>query len=462
MLRQAEFYLGEREFRDAVRLFVKEHAYANATWEDLVGAFERTSGRKLDAWAASWVKRRGMPDVRVRWETNRRGVINGFEFEERDALGEAGSWPMRVKLLLAPAGAKARPEILTVTLPGAGVTKVPAAVGRQKPAFVFANFEDYGYGRFLLDDESRAYVVRNMGAIKDDFLRALLWGSLWESVREAEMAPAEFVELAVKQAPAETDDVMLAFVLARVQTAFTRFLSAAQQQALAPRLEALLRERMLGAATPGQRITYFRTYREVATSPASLNDFNDILAGRLQVPGMTLRSRDRFDIIRALVAAGDTRAPELLQKQSEADKTDDARRYAYAAAAAAPDASVKKRYFGQFVGDKELAESWIEAGVNPFNTPQQATLTLPYLEPALAELPTLKRTRKIFFVNGWLAAFIGGQCDARAAAAVRDFLARNDALDRDLRLKVLEAADGLERCVRIREKFADGKSSTGL
>jgi hypothetical protein len=27
---------------------------------------------------------------------------------------------------------------------------------------------------------------------------------------------------------------------------------------------------------------------------------------------------------------------------------------------------------------------------------------------ALAELPALKRTRKIFFVNGWLAAFIGG------------------------------------------------------
>jgi aminopeptidase N len=293
-----------------------------------------------------------------------------------------------------------------------------------------------------------------MGAIKDDFLRALLWGSLWESVREAEMAPADFIDLAVRQAPHEADDVMLAFVLARAQTSFTRFLSEAQQRALAPRLEGLLRERMLKAATPGQRITYFRTYREVATTPAALDDLKDILAGKLQVPGMTLRSRDRFDIIRALVAAGDPRAAELLKKESEADKTDDARRYAYAAAAAAPDAGVKQRYFGQFVGDKELAESWIEAGFGPFNTPQQSALTLPYLEPALKELPTLKRTRKIFFVNGWLAAFIGGQCDARAAALVRDFLAREQTLDRDLRLKILEASDGLERCVRVREKFA--------
>jgi aminopeptidase N len=169
---------------------------------------------------------------------------------------------------------------------------------------------------------------------------------------------------------------------------------------------------------------------------------------------MTLRSRDRFDIIRALMAAGDRRAPDLLKRQSAEDKTDDARRYAYAAAAAAPDAALKKRYFGQFVGDKDLAESWIEASVGAFNTPQQAALTLPYLEPALVELPLLKRTRKIFFVNGWLAAFIGGQCDARAAARVRDFLARTPELDRDLRLKVLEAADGLERCVRVRVRFA--------
>ena len=462
MLRQAEFYLGGREFRDAVRLFVKEHAYANATWEDLVGTFERASGRRLDAWAASWVKRRGMPDVRVRWAANRRGLVDRFEVEERDALGEGGSWPMGLKLLLAPSGAKARQEVLAVTLPGAGVTKVPAAFGRRRPAFVFANFEDYGYGRFLLDDESRAFVVRNFGAVEDGFLRALLWGSLWESVREAEMAPADFIGLAVRHAPDEADEVLLAFVLARAQTAYTRYLSDAQQRALAPRLEGLLRERMLNAPTPGQRITYFRTYREVATSPAALGDLRDVLAGRLRVPGMTLRSRDRFDIIRALVAAGDAPAAELLKRESEADGTDDARRYAYAAGAAAPDAAVKKRYFTQFAGDRELAESWIEAGLGPLNSPRQAALTLPHLEPALAELPTLKRTRKIFFVNAWLAAFIGGQCDARAAGVVRDFLARDPALDPDLRLKVLEAADGLERCVRVREKFAGGDAGAAL
>jgi aminopeptidase N len=276
-------------------------------------------------------------------------------------------------------------------------------------------------------------------------------------VREAELEPADFISLAVREAPAERDDVMLGSVLSRAQTAFTRYLSDEQRAKVEPELLRALEDGMTNAKTVGARITYFRTFREVAQSRDARDVLISILRGEKTVPGMTLRSRDRFDIIRALMAAGDERAPALLKQQSEDDKTDDARRYAYAGGAAWPDAATKKKYFDQYANDKNVAESWIEASLGPFNTPQQAALTLPYLEPALGELPTLKRTRKIFFVNGWLAAFIGGQCSEQAAATVRDFLAHTPALDRDLRLKVLEADDGLERCVRVRAKYAGGE-----
>ena len=44
-LRQAEFYLGEKEFQTAVRAFLKKHEFANATWQDLVKEFEKASGK---------------------------------------------------------------------------------------------------------------------------------------------------------------------------------------------------------------------------------------------------------------------------------------------------------------------------------------------------------------------------------------------------------------------------------
>jgi aminopeptidase N len=459
MLRQAEFFLGADKFQKAVRLLLKEHAYGNAEWADLVRAFERTSGRKLGEWAAAWVKRRGMPDVRVEWSANRRGRISSLTLSQQNILREGGTWPMRVELLLAHDSGP--PETLTVTLDGEAQhlfakVLIREAIGKRRPSFVFANNADYGYGRFLLDEKSKQAVLESLGTVKDDFLRALLWGSLWDSVREVELAPAAYIELAIKLTAFEQDEVTVQSILSRVSTAFNRYLSKEQMREIAPRLERVLAERMQHADTAGLRITYFRAFQSSAMTAEARAILKQILGGQLQIPGMTLRSRDRFDIITALLARDDGDAPALLAAQSAADQTDDGRRYSYAAGAARRDGATKRQYFDAYLNDKQLAESWIEASFNPLNTIYQSELTLPFLGRALGELPTLKRTRKIFFVNGWLAAFIGGQCNQDALKRVRTFLQRTPELDRDLRLKVMEVTDNLERCVHIKAKYAQG------
>jgi len=453
MLRQAEFFLGPENFQRAVQRFIREYAFANATWSDLVVAFERTSGRRLDRWAEAWVKRRGMADVRVHIEVDRRGLISRFTLVQRDVLDEGGAWPMRVKVLLAYDDRKQ--EVFPITLEGAGATDIPQAAGRPRPAFVFANYEDYGYGRFLLDAASREAVIARLDKIEDDFLRALLWGAVWDSVREAELAPMRYIKLALQLLATERDELTVQSTLNRLQTAFNRYLSAEQRQQVAPQLEAFLLNQSQHAANVGLRITYFRALQSVATTDAARGFLKKLLRSEASVPGMTLRSRDRFSVVTALLARDDPQAPALLEQESRADKSDDARRYAYAAGAARRSAEVKRTYFDAYLNDAQLPESWIEASLAPFNSFEQADLTLPYLEPALRELPRLKRTRKIFFVNNWLAAFIGGQCNERAQNIVRRFLNGAPDLDRDLRLKVLEAADELDRCVRIKQRYAN-------
>ena len=451
MLRQAEFYLGADKFQRAVQLVVREHAFANAEWADLVHAFERTSAQKLGAWADAWVKRRGMADVRADWLTDRRDLIRSFTLTQSDMLEEGGLWPMRLKLMLAYRDAP--PHTLTVKLNAAPTTTIKEVVGLRSPDWVFANYEDYGYGQFLLDAQSRVRVVAELGAVRDDFLRTLLWGTLWDSVRAAELAPADYIALALRLLPAERDEVIAQSIAGRAGVAFNRYLSHTQQQAVAVRLEELFATQMLQAPTQGLRIIYFRAFQSVASTDAGRAKLKQLLRGELKVPGMTLRTRDRFDLVTALFLRNDPEAPALLARLAAQERTDDARRYAYAAAAAEASADVKRKYFEAYFHQRDLPESWIEASTGPFNAPQQSELTLPYLAPALRALPELKRTRKIFFVNNWLGAFLNGQCGPQAVNAVQDFL-QQTALDRDLRLKVLETADGLERCVRIRAKFA--------
>lgn len=466
MLRQAEFYLGPEKFKQAVRAFVRKHAYANAEWRDLVVEFEAASGLKLDEWANTWVKRRGMPQVTVVRSDRRVYQKLGqphdsatiVTVDQSDALDEGGVWPMRVKALLIFADGRRETQTIELNRSATVLGNYWHAIrGKYRPEgdpprMVFPNYEDYGYGRFLLDHVSRAYVVQNLGSEKDDFLRALWWGSLWDSVREADMDPAEFLKLVIANAPAERDEVTVQSILGRGLAAFNNYLPEPRRQAVAADFEKMLYDRMLHGDSPGLRITYFRAFMSAASTDDARGKLKQILAGRLPVPGMSLRSRDRFDILTSLMAKGDADAPALLAAEIKPTATDDERRYAYAAGAARNDAANKQKYFDAFVNDPALAESWIESGMGPFNSMRQAELTAPYLERALAELPKLKRTRKIFFVNGWLAAFIGGQCSAESLRVVNDFLEQHPELDRDLRLKVLEAVDGLQRCVKIRQK----------
>jgi len=339
-------------------------------------------------------------------------------------------------------------------------------------------YEDYGYGIFLLDNKSRDYVLKNIQNEKDDFLRSMMWGSLWDSVREAELDPRDYVELVIrvlgksdtftrstagKRTPegttlTETDETTIAALLSRVTTAVHYYLSDAQRAAVTPRLEELLLDKLQHASTSGQRITYYRAYVSIASTPKAHEVLKQMLeqasapAGKM--PGFQARTKDKFDIVTRLIILDDPEAPKLLADLEKTETGDDAKRYAYAAHAAFGTAENKSKYWNDFINNKDISESWIESALGPFNTLEQSDLTLPYLERALAELPNLKRSRKIFFVNDWLGAFIAGQRSEQALAIVNKFLASNPNLDNDLRLKVLENVDLIERAVKIRAKFS--------
>jgi aminopeptidase N len=481
-LRQAEFYLGEDKFQTAVRAFLKKHEFANASWEDLVSDFARAkynlpaSGstisnadaqgvRELLDWANTWVTKRGLPIVRVSdgcgFDNNFKMILCTetkdkkpvYEISQKDSLAENSLWTQKFKVYQFEKNQN--PEYKDSVLIDTFTLGKPTEqiILSQKASFVFPNYQDYGYGIFLLDDKSRAYVLENIQTEKDDFLRTMMWGALWDSVRETELAPADYVKLVIKNISVESDESTIQTILGRVSTAMNYYLSDAQSKELAPKLEAVLIDKMRDAPTLGQRITFYRAFLNVAASDNARAILKDVLSGKFQIKDLQLKTKDRFDVVTRLAILGDADAPKSFADLQKTETSDEAGRYAYAALAGSPNKENAAKYFNDFLNNKEVSESYIESAFVPFNSVRHSELTLPYLEKALAELPNLKRNRKIFFVNGWLAAFIGGQKSEQALAIVNKFLADNPNLDKDLRLKILENADGLERAVKIRAKF---------
>jgi aminopeptidase N len=450
VLKQLAFVLGEDKFRQGLQLYLKEHAYGNAEWNDLVRAFERVSGRPLGPWAEMWIRHRGMSQVDVSWSCE-GDHLTELSLAQHDVLGSAAVWPMATQLgLNYPNRA---PLLKRVDLDGKSL-QVTDLNGGQCPSFIFANEGDYAYGRFLLDSRSREAVTRQLGATHDLLQRALLWGSLWDSVRNSELAPRDYLALSLKLVPSETEETLARSLLSHSATSLHRYVSPATRSHYVEQFEALAADRMSHSSDQDMRIVWFRTHTAIAETLAGLGRMKEILNGRLTVPGVELRARDRWNLVTALIAHGDPDAEPIFAAEKQRDQSGDGQKYAYAAEAAQPASATKQRYFKDFLENPARPEDWIETSLYAFNYWNQSELTSPYLKPALEALPQIKRERKIFFLVDWLTAFIEGQQSPAAQAQVHAYL-DSGGIDEDLRLKILQAVDELDRTVAIRRKFPE-------
>jgi aminopeptidase N len=454
MLKQLWYVLGDGPFRQGLQAYLKEHAYANAEWSDLVQAFEQASGRSLGTWADAWIRKRGMPEVDVAWSC-RGGKMQSLAVTQHDVLNEGVVWPMAMEVGLHYADGSKWTTPLEINAPVTKLDRAFADGQRPCPAWIFANENDYAYGRFLLDDKSQEYVMGHLGETSDSFERALLWGSLWQSVQVADLDPRRYVELATSLLPNEKDEMILAQTIGHSASALHGYVSDADRRRLTPPLNQIAATHMQEESDRNLRIVWFRGFRALTEGMESRAKLKALLeeTGSELIPGIVLRPLDRWNMVTTLVALDDPDAEKVLAREKERDPTTDGQKYAYMAEAARPDAATKKKYFDDYTTNPERPEDWVQTSLGAFNYWSQSTLTQPYIEAALEALPQIKRERKIFFLVAWLDAFIGGQQSAESDRIVHHYLDTAQ-IEPDTRLKILQAVDELDRTVKIREKFA--------
>ncbi|MGB6608670.1 MAG: M1 family aminopeptidase [Acidobacteriaceae bacterium] len=457
VLRQLNYVIGDDAFRRGLQLYLAQHKYSNATWSDLIAAFQSASGRDLTAWADMWIRHRGMPRIGASF-TCSNSHLASLTLTQTPLLGGNEIWPIATEVLLAYPDGSTQTLRADLSSQSASVP-IPARPGGQPcPAWIFANNDDHAYGLFLLDAKSRAAVMQqiadNSPALHDLFRRTLLWGSLWDSVRQVELDPADYVRLALDALPQERDESLAASLLARTQTAIHHYVSASAQPELLARAATLAADQIGSNPSHDLRIVWFRTLAGFAAQGVGQAAMKQLLSGQLTIPGVELRQQDRWSLVTALIAYADPEADSLFAAEQKHDPSGDGLKFAWVAQAARPDATVKRQYFDEYLHNPQRSEDWIQSSLGAFNFWNQSQLTAQYLDPALEALPEVKRDRKIFFLVAWLDAFIDGQHSQASLETVQHYLATANP-DPDLRLKILEAMDELNRTVRIRAKFAN-------
>ncbi|MEI6740241.1 MAG: M1 family aminopeptidase [Gemmatimonadaceae bacterium] len=453
ILRQLEYLVGETAFQAGLRDFLRQHGYGNATWRDLLQSVGRAARRDLRGWGQAWILRPGMPIVEQQVVV-RDGRIARLTLTQRPAqpqLSGPGAWPLRMQLLLGYADG--RMERMPVEMQGRTL-EVRGARGRPAPDFVFANDGDYGYALVLPDTASVRWLEQRVGTVRDDFLRAMLWGALWDLVREARMAPERFVALALREIPRERDEQLTGSLVGRMSTALSRYASALASDSLLPQVEAML---LAGARDTTRAYGPRKTFLDAAIGLAR----TDVALTRLDrwldadsVLGLPLRAPTRWAMVTRLVGRGAPTAEARLAAEQRRDSTSEGRRQAFVAMAARPDAAAKRALFTRWFSDASLNEEWVTSSLRAFHDADRAELTQPVLTLALDTLPWIQQHRRIFFLGSWLSATLAGQTSPEALAVVDRWLAGHPALPLDLKQKIRQSRDELSRTVKIRERYA--------
>jgi aminopeptidase N len=450
VLRQLEYTVGERAFQDGIRRFLRRYAYANATWRELLDVIGEAAGRSLREWGDHYIQRPGMPVVEHSM-TLADGLIARLTLSQRPARQLSGRqpWPIRTELVLHYHGGEARRFDLTLAAESLVVRDV---VELPAPAFAFANGRDYAYGIFLPDSAGIARLERGIGLVPDGLERALLWGALWDAVRETRYEPERFVALILRELPRERDEQIAAAVLGRLTRALGTYVDVASDDSLQAAAEAMLLSAARDPARSyGTRRAHLNAYIRVARSPGGLVTLDAMLDSVTFGPD-TLGLPTRWSVVARLLALGAPGAVERYDTLKAADRSAEGARQAFAAWAARPDSAVKRAYFERYFADAALNEDWATASLAAFNDPSQEALTLSFLRPALDSLPWVQANRRIFYLGAWLGAFVESRRTRAALDTVRRFLAERPDLGQDIRLKVLQSVDEVERAVAIRER----------
>ena len=460
VLKQLNYLVGDTAFQQGVQQFLAKHAYANATWQDLLASIGGVAHRDLGAWGRQWMLRPGMPEVETQL-TLKNERIERLRLEQRPvqpSVSGQGSWPLRIQLVAAQATPRggAAPFAFTtfdVVLRDA-TTDVPGARGLSGVQFVYANYRDHGYQLVLLDSMSRRALLGGaLARVGDPLLRAMLWGTLWDEVRAARLHPARFVSLVVRDLPKENDEQSVPGQLARLSRAMNAYLVDAARDSLLPRVEEFLWTGAGDRARPyGIRRAYLDAFIGVSRSPAALDRLRVVLAAD-SAAGDAVKDPLRWEIVTHLMVLGARDAGALLAAQAARDSTPDGKRRAFTVGAARGSAETKAEYFRRYFADSTLNEDWASGSLGAFNALEHQVLTRAYLRPALDSLPFIQANRRIFFLGSWLGAFLNGQSDGTALDIVQQFLRDHPSLPRDLRQKVLQNADELARTGRIRAEF---------
>ncbi|MFE6817904.1 aminopeptidase N [Streptomyces sp. NPDC057677] len=369
-LRQLVTWLGEKDFLAGINIHFKRHKFGNATLADFIDNLAAATDRDVHAWADQWLRTTGVDTLTP--------ALTGEGLHWKLTVDRDGSRPHRVAAGLYdrdPSGELVLRERRELDVP----QTEPAELTGPRPALVVLNDQDLTYAKLRFDQPSLEAALRGLSRIPDALTRAVIWNALRDMVRDGDLRPADYLDVALAHLTEETELALVQGVLgfARTQIA-DRYVTAEERpdalSTIRQIARALLRRTEDGEA-PGLRLTAVRALIDSATTPDQIASWLD--EGTVH-GGPELDPELRWRILARLAVLGATDEPTIAA-ELERDPSATGQEGAARCRAALPTAEAKAAAWSALFDTDDLSNYLFTATAQGFWQPEQAELVRDYV-----------------------------------------------------------------------------------
>jgi len=456
-LMQLRHLLGADVFRKGVHNYLVKYQYKNARLEDFIGSLGQAAGRDMKDWTQQWLYQAGVNTIAANYSCA-AGKISAFTLQQSAAREFPTLREQRVQVAsfrLDGQQLKLDRKV-AVTYKGAATT-VPGMVGAACPDLVYPNYEDWGFVKVQLDGRSFDSARERLGSVGDPLLRAMLWQSLWDGVRDGKLPLNDFITTAVNNAPGEKDYTLLGDVLGKV-VASRHYLDLMHldgpytAQATRQLEDMAWNGTVAAKGNDNFQRRWFGTYLGVVSSRHGLDRLAALLDDKGGIDGLAINQDLRWAIIGRLNRYGYPGAPALVEAEQARDKSDTGAAAAIAATVSRPDPAVKTEWLGTITDlQTKLPFSRVRTAMGSLYPAEQGALAEQSAAQRLARLPELDKAAGPVYMRAYGPSLIPAGCTPASVARLQAASTSMTALSAGTRRALLDTLQEDQRCVLIKQ-----------
>ncbi len=457
VLKQLVAWVGREPFMKGVHDYFVKHEYGNTELTDLLTELEAQSGRDLSDWSQKWLETAGVNTLRPVFDVDASGSYSSFSIGQTAIADYPTLRPHRIAVGLYEVQNESlvRTHRIELDVDGAH-TEVPELVGMKQPALLLLNDDDLSYAKIRLDARSLETAATHLSGFESSLARSLVWGTLWDQTRDAELPASKFVDIVLKHISTETNSTVLRTLIQQLILSASSYVSPERRARTLERVADGFWQLAVDAA-PGSdlQFQFVKAFALLAATDAQLDTVLEILEERSVLSGLDIDTDLGWELLISLAAGGRSSVEEI-EAALESDLTASGQQSAAHARAALPTLADKERAWASVFTEAGLPNAIVRASGLGFLRTRDNALLEPFVEPFFNALTDVWTTRSHAIVEEIVDGFYPSPLANEALrAATAGWLDANPQAAPALRRMIVEHLAGVERALAA--QAADAK-----